>query len=169
MAKKVNSNIFNFSRKHKIQSNYFEKKPINHSIFLKADVEIKNFMQLFFKIQKVIINNCKLIYLNNYIYVYLSYYQELKKRKNLIFVNNKQQNFIIIQNNFSKKEIKKFKNNKIKKTINENWKLKNKILKLKKKETVIKNNEILEIKLFFQNFFIGLTNFISNKFLSNYW
>ena len=83
MAKKINSNIFNFSRKQTIQSNYFEKKVLNHSIFLKTDIEIKNFMQLFFKIQKIIINNCKLVYLNNYIYIYLSYYQELKKKKKI--------------------------------------------------------------------------------------
>ena len=87
MAKKINSNIFNFSRKQTIQSNYFEKKVVNHSIFLKTDIEIKNFMQLFFKIQKIIINNCKLVYLNNYIYIYLSYYQELKKKKNLLIIN----------------------------------------------------------------------------------
>lgn len=118
MAQKINSNIFHFSRKQKIQSNYIEKRGIDHSIFLKTDLEIKNFMQIFFKIQKIIINNCKLIYLNNNIYIYLSYYQELKENF-LISANNEQQKYIVIQNNFSKKIIKKFKNNKVKKTINE--------------------------------------------------
>jgi hypothetical protein len=118
MAQKINSNIFHFSRKQKIQSNYIEKKGIDHSIFLKTDLEIKNFMQNFFKIQKIIINNCKLIYLNNNIYIYLSYYQELKEDF-LISANNEQQKYIVIQNNFNKKIIKKFKNNKVKKTINE--------------------------------------------------
>jgi len=118
MAKKINSNIFNFSRKCRVQSNYFEKKIINHSIFLKTDIEIKNFMQSFFKIQRIIINSCKLIYFNNYMYIYLSYYQDLKK-KGTIFIN-KQERFIITQNNFNNKEIKKFKNNIIKKSINNN-------------------------------------------------
>jgi hypothetical protein len=121
MAQKINSNIFHFSRKQKIQSSYIEKKVTDHSIFLKTDIEIKNFAQIFFKIQKITINNCKLVYLNNILYIYLSYYKELKE--NFLFsINTNHQKFLTIQNNFScKKEVRKLKNNNIiKKIINKN-------------------------------------------------
>jgi hypothetical protein len=42
------------------------------------------------------------------------------------------------------------------------------MLNLKKKEVIVKTNKILEIKLFFQKFFIGLINFISSKFFNIY-
>ena len=120
MGQKINSNIFNFLEKQKDQSGYIEKRLIDHSVFLKTNIEIRDFIQGFFKIQNLIINNCKLIYLNNSIYIYVPYYQKIKEN----FVTNKKQKRYnsskIIQNCFSKKEIKQFSNSVVKKTINKN-------------------------------------------------
>lgn len=152
MGQKINSNIFNSPEKQKKQSSYIEKRLIDHSVFLKTDIEIKNFTQIFFKIQQIIVNNCKFIYLNNSLYIYVSYYQKIKKDFLTLHKCHKSR---IVQNCFNKKKIKNFENNLLKKIINENRKL-NKISKYKK-------NKMLEMKLFFEKFFIGLTNFMPNK------
>ena len=117
MGQKINSNIFNLPEKQKKQSSYIEKRLIDHSVFLKTDIEIKNFTQIFFKIQQIIVNNCRLVYLNNYIYIYVSYYQKIGKD---FLILHKYYKSKIVQSCFNKKEIKKFKNNSLKKTMNEN-------------------------------------------------
>jgi len=160
MGQKINSNIFNFLEKQKDQSGYIEKRLVDHSVFLRINIEIRNFIQGFFKTQNLTINNCKLIYLNNSVYIYVPYYQKIKEN----FINSKYNSWKIIQNCFSKKEIKQFSNSVVKKTINKNWELNKVLLKYKKKETIMKTNKILEIGLFFETFFIGLTNFIPSKF-----
>jgi len=56
MGQKVNPNIFNLVKKNKT-SKYIEKKLVEHSEFLRTDIEIKKFTQFFFKSHKIIINN----------------------------------------------------------------------------------------------------------------
>jgi len=107
MGQKINSNIFNLPEKRKKQSSYIEKRLIDHSVFLKTDIEIKNFTQIFFKTQKITVNRYKLVYLNNIVYIYVSYYQTIKED---FLAFNRHHKAKIVQNCFNKK-IKQFKRN----------------------------------------------------------
>jgi hypothetical protein len=67
MGQKVNPIIFQLKKTKNWSSKYFEKKIVEHSFYSKIDFEIRNFINKFFKDQKiqVIINNCKLHFLNS--------------------------------------------------------------------------------------------------------
>lgn len=159
MGQKTNSNIFYQPEKLNKQIQYFEKKVSDHSILLKKNLEIKNFTQKFFKMYGIILNNSKVLYLNNLLYVYLPYYQKINY--DLLILNGLYKTKII-KNCFSYKEVKMIKilkNKILKKSIQQN------ILLVKiVKYMSLKNNQFLEINLFLETFFIGLTTFLQNKF-----
>ena len=116
MGQKINSNIFNLQEKRIKQSSYIEKRLVDHSVLLKTDIEIKNFTEIFFNTQKVTVNNCKLIYLNNIVYMYVSYYQKIKED---FLAFNRYHKAKIIQNYFKKKESEHLRKSSSKKTMNE--------------------------------------------------
>ena len=163
MGQKVNPNSFNLIEKNTKQSNYFEKKTIEQSVYSKTDLEVKNFIRDYFGKYKIFINNCKLIYLNNLLYIYLSYYKKLKKSY------SKNRKIRILNNCFNlKKSVinKQFKNTTNKKSFLKNLKLiKTYKLKNLKKQFYRKTNKNnLENNLFLETFFISLQKFIFKEF-----
>jgi len=79
MGQKVNPNIFQIKNTNNWKSKYFEKKIIEYSIYSKKDQEIRNFINTFFKNQKIkiTIHNCKLYYLEKSLHIFVSYHQNL--------------------------------------------------------------------------------------------
>lgn len=67
MGQKVNPIIFQLKKTKNWSSKYFEKKTTEHSLYSKSDFEIRNFIDKFFKNQKIqiIITSCKLHYLDS--------------------------------------------------------------------------------------------------------
>lgn len=159
MGQKTNPNIYNHIEKLIRQSFYIEKKTVDHSIFLKRDLEIKSFSVTFFQVFQIIIAWSKILWLNNLLYIYLPYYLELNRDLLSLdpFYKSK-----IIRNNFSFRRIKKLKHLKsyvLKKSIQEN------MLLIKTVQYVsVKRNRILELNLFLEVFCTGLTKFLQNKF-----
>ena len=163
MGQKVNPNSFNLIEENIKQSNYFEKKSIEQSAYSKTDLGINNFVQNYFGKYKILINNCRLIYLNNLLYIYLSYYKKLK------ISSSKNQEIQILNNCFYLKKLilnKQFKNITKKKSFWENLKLIKtyKIKNLKKQFFRRTNKNNLENNLFLETFFISLQKFIFKKF-----
>ena len=77
MGQKTNPNIFQLGKTNNWQSKYFEKKIAEYSIYSKKDLEIRNFIQNFFKNHGRIIHNCKLCYLERSLRIFVSYYLNL--------------------------------------------------------------------------------------------
>jgi hypothetical protein len=159
MGQKTNPNIYNQTEKLTKQSLYIEKKIVDHSIFLKRDLEVKNFSKKFFQLFRILIAKSRMLCLNNLLYVYLPYYLEL----NDDFLSlNQLCRTSIIKNCFSCRKIKRIKRLKkhvLKKSIKDNTFL------LKTVQYVsIKTNRILELNRFLEAFCIGLTQFLRNKF-----
>lgn len=159
MGQKTNCNIFYQPDKLNKQLQYFEKKVFDHSIILKKNLEIKNFTQKFFKTYGLIINKSKILYLNNLLYIFLPHYQKIKFD---FLILNGLYKTKMIQYCFNYKTVKKIKiskNKTLKKSIQKNILL----VKIVKYMTV-KSNQFLELNLILDTFFIGLTNFLKNKF-----
>lgn len=159
MGQKTNPNIYNHTEKLTKQSLYIEKKTIDHSTFLKRDLEVKSFSTKFFQIFQIIIAKGKILCLNNILYVHLPYYIELNRAFLSLDPLYKTK---IIRNCFSYRKIKKIKhlkNHVLKKSIKENT------FVLKMVEYVsVKINRILELNLFLEGFCVGLTKFLRNKY-----
>ena len=152
MGQKINPNIFNLIEENSKQSKYIEKKLTEHSVYSKTDLEIKNYTKSFFKSYNIIVNNCKLLYLNNLLYIYVSYYQKVE------YAFLKFDKSQLIKNHFCQKETIKMKlpKNFIKrKSFDKESKLINKH-KVKSKN--------LEIASFLETFFISLKKFTSKQF-----
>lgn len=77
MGQKTNPNIFQLGKTNNWQSKYFEKKITEHSIYSKKDLEIRNFIQKFFKDHGRIVHHCKLCYLDKSLHVFVSYHLNL--------------------------------------------------------------------------------------------
>jgi ribosomal protein S3 len=85
MGQKTNPNIFQLGKTNNWQSKCFEKKIAEYSIYPKKDLEIRNFIQKFFKDHGRIIHYCKLCYLEKTLHVFISYHLNLNT---LAFTNN---------------------------------------------------------------------------------
>lgn len=77
MGQKTNPNIFQLSKTNNWQSKCFEKKIAEYSIYPKKDVEIRNFIQKFFKDHGKIVHQCRLCYLEKSLHIFVSYYINL--------------------------------------------------------------------------------------------
>lgn len=77
MGQKTNPNIFQLGKTNNWQSKCFEKKIAEYSIYPKKDLEIRNFIQKFFKDHERIIHHCKLCYLEKSLHVFVSYHLNL--------------------------------------------------------------------------------------------
>lgn len=166
MGQKSNSNLFNLVQQQKKQSSYIEKRLIDQSVFLKIDLEIKNFIREFFKTQEIIMNRCKIVYLKNSIYIYIPYYQKVKNAYNIIFTKSNEKKIKIIKNRFNTKSLVKMKQLKkyvLKRTIFNNWKLTN-ISKFSEKKIIQKISNISEVWVFIETLFTSLKNLTFKKF-----
>ena len=77
MGQKTNPNIFQLGKTNNWQSKYFEKKITEHAIYSRKDLEIRNFIQKFFRDHGKIIHYCKLCYLNKSLHIFVSYHLNL--------------------------------------------------------------------------------------------
>lgn len=93
MNNKTKLKLFYLEKQNNKQSKYLEKTFKEHSIYLKKDIEIKNFIYKLFKNYKMTVSDSKLYYLNNSLHVFVSYHQnceysllkafEISKKKTL--------------------------------------------------------------------------------------
>jgi hypothetical protein len=159
MGQKTNPSIYNHVEKLTKQSLYVERKTADHSVFLKRDLEVKNFSTKFFLIFQIIIAKSKMLFLNNRLYVHLPYCLEL----DCDFLSlDPLYRTSIIRNCFSYRKIKKIKYLKghvLKKSIKENT-----LLSKTVEYVSAKTNRTLELNLFLEGFSIGLMKFLRNKF-----
>jgi hypothetical protein len=106
MGQKVNPIISRLGEITYWKQQYFEKKSNEIATYSLKSLEIKKFIYKFFKDNGLIVQNCKLHYINeNSLHLYISYYITLESLF-LITKINKQQNIKFIR---SKKKLKKKK------------------------------------------------------------
>ena len=77
MGQKTNPNIFQLGKTNNWQSKYFGGKITEHAIYSRKDLEIRNFIQKFFRDHGRIIHHCKLCYLNKSLHIFVSYHLNL--------------------------------------------------------------------------------------------
>lgn len=163
MGQKVNPILFN--RIQNKESKFINKKALDHSVLIANNIELKVFIEKFFLINNIIINNCKLLHFNNLFYIYISYQQKTKNNNILKFSKTQ-----IIKNFFKRKKIEIKKNIYVKKkSFDQNLNCSityGKATHFKKyyKTSIIDSTEIC---LFIKLFFNSLINFEPNKFKFN--
>ena len=165
MGQKTNPNIFQLGKTNNWQSKYFEKKITEHAIYSRKDLEIRNFIQKFFKDHGKIIHYCKLCYLNKSLHIFVSYHLNLSS---LSFTyNNIPKIYKVEIKKHTRKELKQQKialqlldiksktfNNQIKQII--------KKVNYKKKKFFNKSSKLSNS--FIEKFSKSLTNFTFKKF-----
>lgn len=191
MGQKTNPNIIQLSKTNEWNSNYIEKISKDFHLHTSKDLEIKKFIINFFKINGLIVQNCKLNYANNNLTILLCYQQtynsiniikkidknqNLKIKKDIIPLKKntlrKQFNvFKSIKNYFNYKNNIFYKQNLLKERLNlkKIAKIKRlKIINFYKKYLSLKQNRTI-INSFAKNFLNILFNSISNYYanLSN--
>lgn len=73
MGQKTNPNIFRLGKTKEWKSKYFEKKPTEFSVYTFKDLEIKNFIEKFFKDNGLLVDCCKLNYFDDKLDIFVSY------------------------------------------------------------------------------------------------
>ena len=181
MGQKVNPTIFRINQTNNWKSNYIEKNSKELPAYNFKDIEVRNFIYQFFKLNRLLTHNIKLHYYNNELHVFISY---IVVSKNLLSIQNiiKHKNFKFKSQKISKKQYKNYKiakkNSKkflkyikflYNKKINRNVKLKYrrvKFLKYYNKHKIIKKYQCfstIKANLFLKNFFYSLSLFYNNK------
>lgn len=135
MGQKTNPNIFQINKTYQWNSIYIEKKLREHYLYNSRDLEIKKFIIKFFKDKGLIVQNCKLSYLNNSLNVFISFYQQatvfklikninksqkikLKKKKKFLKKKRNKPYHIFLRHKFLKKKKLKKKKKRKKNTFN---------------------------------------------------
>ena len=95
MSQKTNPIIFRLGIKNSWASKYLEKKPQESTIFSYNDLEIRKYIDLFFKKYGLKLLNCKLYYKKNALHLFLVYDIDFLKFKYLLLNNTKQQKISI--------------------------------------------------------------------------
>lgn len=108
MGQKTNPNILRFSKTANWKDQYFEKKSIESSIYTFKNLEIKNFIIQFFKMNGLRVQNTKLYYFDNTLHIFISYFltSKITSIVNLITKNQKIR-FTNKPIKFKKKKLKK--------------------------------------------------------------
>jgi ribosomal protein S3 len=172
MGQKTNPNIFQLTKTNNWQSKCFEKKIAEYSIYPKKDIEIRNFIQKFFKDHGRIIHQCKLCYLEKSLHIFVSYHLNLNLPT--FTKDNIPEIYAIEKKKYTNKETTH------KKILLPYLNLKSKILNSHLKQVIRKKNQNhkkkLKIKIikpekpdelssnFMQKFSDSLTNFTLKKF-----
>lgn len=98
MGQKTNPNIFRIEKTKTWNSQYFEKKNTETSIYAFKSLEIKKFVYKFFKDHGLIVHECKIHYSDeNSLNIFVSYYLAFNL-VNLVNSINKNQNVKFIKN-----------------------------------------------------------------------
>lgn len=77
MGQKINPNLLQLTKNNKWKSKYFEKIPVESSVYSQKDKEIRNFIIRFFKISRTTLHNCRLYYFNQSLHIFISYQPNL--------------------------------------------------------------------------------------------
>ena len=173
MGQKTNPNIFQLGKTNNWQSKCFEKKIVEYSIYPKKDLEIRNFIQKFFKDHGKIVHHCKLCYLKKSLHIFVSYHLNLNT---LPFAyDNIPQIYRIEKKKLKQQKISsqllniksKTFNNQIKQIIIKKKYKKKKIVKIQLIKPLEKNmfNKFSKLQdNFIQKFSESLSNFVLKKF-----
>lgn len=170
MGQKVSPIILRLGKTKIWKYKYCEKKSIEQSLYTFKNAEIRNFIEKFFKSNNLILNDCRLNYSNNTLYIFISYY--LVKSYFLINKLHEQPFFIekfteILNHFINKKEIKiilifkhlnkeKYFYSITKSTFVQKLYTKTYHHKLTKKEVLFVQKKVLpELRFFEQNFFFN--------------
>lgn len=97
MGQKVNPTIFRLGKIKNWKSQYFEKKSNEIAMYAFKITELKKFIEKFFQNNGLIVQNCKVSYLNeNSLHVFVSYYLTLQS---IFFITkvNKQQKIQLVK------------------------------------------------------------------------
>jgi len=115
MGQKTNPNILRLAKTRTWNSQYFEKKSTETAVYAYKDLEIRQFIDKFFKDNGLLIHNCKLHYMNeDSLHIFVSYY--LTTNSVFLVTNiNKQQNIRLSKS--TKLLKRKYKSVKIKKGV----------------------------------------------------
>jgi ribosomal protein S3 len=74
VGQKTNPNILRVGLMHNWKSKYFEKKPVEHSICVFKDLEIKKYINQFFKNNGLIVHSIRLNFNENSLHIFVSYF-----------------------------------------------------------------------------------------------
>lgn len=108
MGTTVNPNIFRLGKTKNWPSKYFAKKTTETSLYAFKDLEIRKFINKFFKDKGLTVNNCKINYSDDgSLHIFISYYLTLKS---LSLINN-----LINEQKISLVKIKNRRSRKVKK------------------------------------------------------
>jgi len=176
MGQKTNPNIFQLNKTESWDSKYIEKKSNDFYLHTAKDLEIKKFIDKFFKIYSLNVHSCKLNYCNSSLSIYVSYQQNVSSVSLVSHINKIQKIKLIKKKNFTQKISKKNYNNILKTIKNchnyENLNYKKNLLK--KKIVFNKNLKLKRIKnLKFYKKYLSLKanknikNLIFNTFLNH--
>jgi len=88
MGQKINSNIFRLGLKNNLQwkTKYIEKNFEESTLYIYNDIKIQNYLNRIFKLNGLIIHNCKHWYSNTNLKLYISYY--VIQSNTLMFYDN---------------------------------------------------------------------------------
>lgn len=78
MGQKTNPKIFQLSKTSNWQSKCFEKKITDYSKYTKKDLEIRNFIEKFFKTRHRTVHQCKICYFEKSLHIFVSYHLSAK-------------------------------------------------------------------------------------------
>lgn len=78
MGQKTNPKIFQLSKTSNWQSKCFEKKITDYSKYTKKDLEIRNFIEKFFKTRRRTVHQCKICYFEKSLHIFVSYHLSAK-------------------------------------------------------------------------------------------
>lgn len=81
MGQKTNPNILRTGKIKEWKSKYIEKKPTESSIVVFRDLEIKKFISQLFVKNELKVQNCRIYYSENSLYIYISYYNSFNPAK----------------------------------------------------------------------------------------
>ena len=169
MGQKVNPNVLRLGKTKDWNYKYNEKKSTDYPLYTFKHIEIKKFINKFFKDNGLIVSNCKLNYSDNNLYIFISYYLVLES------------NFLINKKLTQKPSVKYYKifkhttrvfNYQIKKK-KQFYKSKKKLYKIRKikflqysnfyEKKMYNNTQKSRINSFLKKFTESLKNFINKK------
>lgn len=78
MGQKTNPRIFQLSKTSNWQSKCFEKKSTEYSKYSKKDLEIRGFIEKFFKNRNRTVHHCKICYFEKSLHIFVSYHLNAK-------------------------------------------------------------------------------------------
>lgn len=100
MGQKTHPNLLKLENVKYWPSKYFERKVRDYPLYSKKDLEVRSFVQKFFKQNGLILKDCKIGFLDNSLHVFISYYQILDATTSLKQINLKEKIHLLTRHLF---------------------------------------------------------------------